>query len=187
MAKKFSKSGFRFLVLAPLALLPLSLIAACAKIDANQTNTPSNGSTGSGTGGSSSSTVNNLVSQEVKRINQLNLTIKTPPNKLFSFSDVEKINATNLLGEYVDGWVGANNFTYQISQLTKDPYNQKALSFVITVRNGNLIQDSQRFILALPMQTYNAKTLIDNEVQRLNNLNLKPIYVESNEEVNDTL
>ena len=188
MAKKFSKSGFHFWVLAPLALLPLSLIAACAKTDANQTNTPGNGSTGSGTtGGSSSSTVNNLVSQEVKRINQLNLTIKTPPNKLFSFTDVEKINATNLLGEYVDGWVGANNFTYQISQLTKDPYNQKALSFIITVRNGNLIQDSQRFILALPMQTYNAKTLIDSEVQRLNNLNLKPIYVETDQEVDDTL
>ena len=104
MAKKFSKSGFRFWVLAPLALLPLSVIAACAKTDTNQTNTPSNGSTGSGTtGGSNNSTVNNLVSQEVKRINQLNLTIKTPPNKLFSFTDVEKINATNLLKEYVDG------------------------------------------------------------------------------------
>lgn len=146
-------------LLSPLAITPLAIIASCANTN-------------------SSNNMTNSLNEEVIRINDLNLKFKNN-NQLLTFENVAKINEKNLLSEYLKNWNPNTNFDYKILHLTKDPFNAKAMSFTIAIKNkNNQIQNSKQFVLRLPMQNYSDQNLLDQEIDRLNNLELKSFYWE---------
>ena len=155
-------------LLSPLAITPVAIIASCANTN-------------------SSNNMTNSLNEEVVRINDLNLDLKNN-NQLLTFEDVAKINEQNLLNQYLNNWNPNANFDYKIMHLTKDPFNAKAMSFTIAIKNrNNQIQNSKQFVLRLSMQNYLDQDLLDQEVERLNNLELKSIYWEDENTLNDQL
>ena len=155
-------------LLSPFAITPVAIIASCANTN-------------------SSNNMTNSLNEEVVRINDLNLEFKNN-NQLLTFEDVAKINEQNLLNEYLKNWNPNANFDYKILHLTKDPFNAKAMSFTLAIKNqNNQIQNSKQFVIKLPMQNYLDQDLLDQEVDRLNNLELKSFYWEDESTLDDQL
>ena len=128
------------------------------------------------------------VKSEVARINQANLSFKNPTGQsTISYADVNKINADNLLNNYINGLSVNSGFQARVVHLSVDPYNLQNLAFNLQVNKSNAIVMSERFVVALPLENLSPQAMVNQESQRFNQLSLKPLYFENAQQLDNGL
>ena len=122
---------------------------------------------------------------------QAQLKIKKPAgslrvNQSWSLEELFLINNENLLDNYLEGLDKKADFSYQAVQVSVDPIQTKTIGFRIMVTKGNAKVYTERLIVRLDVQPLSDEQLLEQEVQRINNFNLKPITYETEEEKNNS-
>ena len=122
---------------------------------------------------------------------QAQLKIKKPAgslrvNQSWSLEELFLINNENLLDNYLEGLDKKADFSYQAVQVSVDPIQTKTIGFRIMVTKGNAKVYTERLIVRLDVQPLSDEQLLEQEVQRINAFNLKPITYETEEEKNNS-
>ena len=122
---------------------------------------------------------------------QAQLKIKKPAgslrtNQAWSLEELFLINNENLLDNYLEGLDKKADFSYQAVQVSVDPIQTKTIGFRIMVTKGNAKVYTERLIVRLDLQPLSDEQLLEQEVKRINDFDLKPITYETEEEKNNT-
>ena len=135
------------------------------------------------------------VKQEAKRINEsIDQLFLKKPNGIFSQnqkwdpSELEAISPEQVLDYYLGGFTKQPGFTYRVVNWTSDAWQTQAVAFNIIVSKNNANAYTERLVinnLDVDQSLIDKESLVDQEIERINGLKLKPIIYENQQVMED--
>ena len=135
------------------------------------------------------------VKQEAKRINEsINQLFLKKPNGIFSQnqkwdpSELEAISSEQVLDYYLGGFTKQPGFTYRVVNWTSDAWQTQTVAFNIIVSKNNANAYTERLVINnfdVDQVAINQQNLVDQEIDRINGLKLKPIIYENQQVMED--
>ena len=137
------------------------------------------------------------VKKEAERINQLANEFKLSlhkangqlnQNQPWTWTELANLNANQILDYHLSGLDRKQEFTYQVVNLRQDATQTKTVGFNIIVGKNGARSYTERIIIRVNVdsESIDPKKLIQKEIDRINQLQLKPIIYENKELMEDT-
>ena len=135
------------------------------------------------------------VKAEAKRINETasQLFLKKPAGSFnqspqWTWSELAAINSDHVFSHYLGGFNSQSGFNYQIVNWRIDPLQTQSVAFNIIVGKNNAKAYSERIVIKVNVDpnSIDHEQIIKSEIERINQLQLKPIIYENQQVMEDT-
>ena len=135
------------------------------------------------------------VKAEAKRINETanQLFLKKPTGSFnqspqWTWNELAAINGDQVFSHYLGGFNPQSGFNYQIVNWRIDPLQTQSVAFNIIVSKNNAKASSERIVIKVNVDpnSINHEQIINSEIKRINQLQLKPIIYENQQVMEDT-